>query len=413
MHDSWIDRDEFDELVGAFSKKKKPSKNKGGRRSTPPSGDAVSEESAGEEQQPPNAELVESEKDRFREKVKQKKSGKASRRAGKAKGDKSAKIPKAQKKKKKRAKAKKSPIEPEIEELVPETKVPEPELELPLEVEFENQIALEESQGEALDSIPFLKQDVASEEEPIAEEEPLSEDGILSADPSEVLTTLTVEETSMSEEDLRASMFLGEAADLLESRRRTESERDGDKAVLALAEARKMAERNHLIKDRQPSPNADVELLELLSASETASENEAEREQTATFDFTPEGNLPQRLASFAERADELDVVRQVTVFDRDGYLLHSEKVTGSDNSESGGALLARASGSFCQQSIPGEVSATQVTVGCGEWRCLIAGSGEASGILAEFRLTRPLESREIEVWSKALADAVIPANDLP
>ena len=138
-----------------------------------------------------------------------------------------------------------------------------------------------------------------------------------------------------------------------------------------------------------------------------------EEDLTATFEVRRKDNLPQRLAAFAERADECDDVRGVTVFDRDGYLLHAGANTDGSEANGAGALLARASGSFCQQGIPGEVSATQVTVGGGEWRCLIAGSGEASRILAEFRMDRPLEAGEVEAWSKALADAVIPANDLP
>ena len=178
-----------------------------------------------------------------------------------------------------------------------------------------------------------------------------------------------------------------------------------------------MAERNHLIKERKLRSQEDEELLELLGMStepaEEASAEELEEAPAASFEFRPEGNLPQRLAAFAERADECDEVRGVTVFDRDGYLLYAGANQDRVEANDAGALLARASGSFCQQSIPGEISATQITAGGGEWRCLIAGSGEASRILAEFRVDRPLEAGEVEAWSKALADAVIPANDLP
>ena len=187
-----------------------------------------------------------------------------------------------------------------------------------------------------------------------------------------------------------------------------------------------MAERNHLIKERKLRSQEDEELLELLGmstepaeeapaeeASAEALEEALEEAPAASFEFRPEGNLPQRLAAFAERADECDEVRGVTVFDRDGYLLYAGANQDRVEANDAGALLARASGSFCQQSIPGEISATQITAGGGEWRCLIAGSGEASRILAEFRVDRPLEAGEVEAWSKALADAVIPANDLP
>lgn len=415
MHDSWIDRDEFDELVGAFSKKKKPSRKKGSRRTAPPENDAAPAEKSSEEEPVLDAEVTV--KDRSFEKVKQKKSGKKTRKAREAKAE---KVAKPRKKKKNPAKSKKgsaklkTKAEPESleEDLKP----------LP-EIDFEGQIVREEDEGESLDTIAFLKQEGASKEEPVAEEEPFAEeepvaedelgDSVITADSSEVLTTVTVEETTSSADEDRSSLVLGDAGDLLENQSRIESERDAEKAVLALAEARKMAERNHLIKERKLRSQEDEDLLELLGISTEPAEEAPAEAPTLSFEFRPEGNLPQRLAAFAECADDCDEVRGVTVFDRDGYLLYAGANQDRVEANGAGTFLARASDSFCQQSIPGEISATQVTAGGGEWRCLIAGSGEASRVLAEFRVDRPLEAGEVEAWSKALADAVIPANDLP
>ncbi|MEC8825662.1 MAG: hypothetical protein VXX36_07720 [Verrucomicrobiota bacterium] len=415
MHDSWIDRDEFDELVGAFSKKKKPSRKKGSRRTAQPENDAAPAEKSSEEEPVLNAEVKE--KDRSRKEVKQKKSGKKTRKAWEAKAE---KVAKPRKKKKNPAKSKKGSAKLK-------TKAEPESLEEDLEplpgIDFEEQIAREEDEGESLDAIAFLKQEGASEEEPFAEEEPLAEkepvaeeepaDSVLTSDSSEVLTTVTVEETTSSADEDRSSLVLGDAGDLLENQSRIESERDAEKAVLALAEARKMAERNHLIKERKLRSKEDEELLELLGISTEPAEEAPAEAPTISYEFRPEGNLPQRLAAFAECADNCDEVRGVTVFDRDGYLLYAGANQDRVEANGAGTFLARASDSFCQQSIPGEISATQVTAGGGEWRCLIAGSGEASRVLAEFRVDRPLEAAEVEAWSKALADAVIPANDLP
>ena len=162
MHDSWIDRDEFDELVGAFSKKKKPSRKKGSRRTAQPENDDAPAETSSEEAPVLDAEVTA--KDRLREKVKQKKSGKKSRKAREAKAE---KVAKSRKKKKKPAKSKKGPAKQKTKA---EPESPEEEFEPLPEIDFEEQIAREEDKGESLDAIPFLKQDVASEEEPVAEE---------------------------------------------------------------------------------------------------------------------------------------------------------------------------------------------------------------------------------------------------
>ena len=167
MHDSWIDRDEFDELVGAFSKKK-PSRKKGSRRTAQPENDAAPAEKSSEEEPVLNAEVKE--KDRSRKKVKQKKSGKKTRKAWEAKAE---KVAKPRKKKKNPAKSKKGSAKLK-------TKAEPESLEEDLEplpgIDFEEQIAREEDEGESLDAIAFLKQEGASEEEPFAEEEPLAEE---------------------------------------------------------------------------------------------------------------------------------------------------------------------------------------------------------------------------------------------
>ena len=261
----------------------------------------------------------------------------------------------------------------------------------------EEPVAEEESEVE-----PVAEEE--SEEESVSEEEPVAEE-----------ESAAEEESTVTEEDDLSSLFFRGASDLTKSRRGTGAEPESDKAVIALAQARKMAEKNHLIKGIEPKQSADNEgLLEILGMTgNVIRQVSVDAGQPPTLEFTASENLPGRLATFAEKAEEWENVRQVQIFDREGYLLHGATGEANNSSMITGAVLARASEVFCRRSIPGTVSATQVNVGGGEWRCLIAGRGDASRILAEFQVDRPLETREIEAWSKALADAVIPANDLP
>ena len=537
MHDSWIDRDEFDELVGAFSKKT-PARDGGSKRSGSSTGETVPEE---KEEQTENADQSPTgiQKKQRGAKVKQKKPKKKAR---KSKEEKNSKEVKAKKKKSKRSKKTERPPEAS----------PEVVTGLLSEAQIEEQIALEPANGEALDDLPFLRQGVsereepvaeeecvpkeelvaekeppaeeepvaeeepAAEEEPVAEEEPFAEEepgveeeavgeeeiaaeeesvpeeeavaeekpaveeepvaeeeppaeeesvaeekpeaedevvaeeepeveeeevaeeepeakeepateeetvveeepeaeGEPAAEEESVPEEAVAEEEPAGEEDDISALFYGDASDLTESRRGIGSEPESDKAVIALAEARKMAEKNHLIKGIESKLSGDDEgLLEILGMTgNVGGQASADAGLSPTLEFPASENLPGRLAIFAEKAEEWKSVRKVQIFDEEGCLLHGRTDEANHSSMTTGVVLARASKALYSRSIPGTVSATQVSAGGGEWRCLISGHGDASRILAEFRIDRPLETNEIEAWSKALADAVIPANDLP
>ena len=529
MHDSWIDKDEFDELVGAFSKKR-PVRDRGSKRSGSSTGGSTPEDNE-EKKETVDQSPVETQKNQRSAKVKKKKPKKKARKSKEEKISKEIKV-----KKKKRKRSKKTERPPEtLTEVV---------TGLLSEAQIEEQIALEPAKGEALDDLPFLRQGVSekeepvakaepaaeeepekepvaeeepeeepvaeeepeeepvaeeepeeepvaeeepeeepvaeeeSEEEPVAEEEPEEEpvaeeepeeepvaeeeseeesvaeeeseeepvaeekteeepvaeeepeaepvaeeesgegpeeESVSEEEPVAEEELAAEEESTVAEEDDFSSLFFRGASDLTKSRRGTGSEPESDKAVIALAQARKMAEKNHLIKGIEPKQSADNEgLLEIFGMTgNVIRQVSVDAGLPPTLEFTASENLPGRLATFAEKAEEWESVRQVQIFDREGYLLHGATGEANNSSMITGAVLARASEVFCRRSIPGTVSATQVTVGGGEWRCLIAGRGDASRILAEFQVDRPLETREIEAWSKALADAVIPANDLP
>ena len=156
MHDSWIDRDEFDELVGAFSKKT-PARDGASKRSGSSTGETVPEE---KEEQTENADQSPTgiQKKQRGAKVKQKKPKKKAR---KSKEEKNSKEVKAKKKKSKRSKKTERPPEAS----------PEVVTGLLSEAQIEEQIALEPANGEALDDLPFLRQGVSEREEPVAEEE--------------------------------------------------------------------------------------------------------------------------------------------------------------------------------------------------------------------------------------------------
>ena len=445
MHDSWIDKDEFDELVGAFSKKR-PVRDRGSKRSGSSTGGSTPEDNE-EKKETVDQSPVETQKNQRSAKVKKKKPKKKARKSKEEKISKEIKV-----KKKKRKRSKKTERPPEtLTEVV---------TGLLSEAQIEEQIALEPAKGEALDDLPFLRQGVSEKEEPVAkaepaaeeepekepvaeeepeeepvaeeepEEEPVAEEEpeeepVAEEEPEEESASeeepvaeeelAAEEESTVAEEDDFSSLFFRGASDLTKSRRGTGSEPESDKAVIALAQARKMAEKNHLIKGIEPKQSADNEgLLEIFGMTgNVIRQVSVDAGLPPTLEFTASENLPGRLATFAEKAEEWESVRQVQIFDREGYLLHGATGEANNSSMITGAVLARASEVFCRRSIPGTVSATQVTVGGGEWRCLIAGRGDASRILAEFQVDRPLETREIEAWSKALADAVIPANDLP
>ena len=176
-----------------------------------------------------------------------------------------------------------------------------------------------------------------------------------------------------------------------------------------------MAEKNHLIKGIESKlPGDDEGLLEILGMTGNVGRQvSVDAGLPPTLEFTAAENLPERLAIFAKKAEEFESVRKVRIFDKEGYLLHGGTGEANNSSMITGLVLARASEELYRRSIPGTVSATQVSAGGGKWRCLIEGRGDSSRILADFQMDRPLETKEIEAWSKALADAVIPANDLP
>lgn len=207
------------------------------------------------------------------------------------------------------------------------------------------------------------------------------------------------------------------------------SERDAVRALTALAEARARAERNQLLRASRPPQDKAEEVEaeepeEVASATdpptetpvvETPAEEPEPEEERSLFPPRAEGvgvdsafaALHRRIAYFGESARVRLAAAGVAVCDRDGLLLYSSE-SGEDGTLET-ALLLEVSGRTDQLLGLGAGRAMQVTLDGGVWRCLIRGAGAAEHLYAGFRLGRPLEPKEIDFWTAALAEAIHPA----
>ena len=403
MPDSWIDKEELDELVGSFS-----TLRKGRKRRLPisvPMNERV--ETAGETR-------VSSE----------------SSQPGNEEPDGAA------------------GSEPREENSITEEN--SPEISTALEVEHFVQVMEVEVESEPVssDEAEEIEDDPAEAEvtgEKIfeIESEPVSTCGVevLEEDPTGVQGEIRVEidekiaapEMASSEEIVEIVLedempgelrevpeFLDDRVDIMPTRLPSLSERDADRAHLALADARSRVEKSQLLRIRredhvfpEPSEIEDFEEFEVISPEFDPGVDAINPTETISFpeaiaDFSDKETLDERIERFSENAKEILEAIEVAVCDRDGFLLHSF----SENVQSGAletASLLEVSGRTSRLLGIGNSRATQVSAGGGIWRCLIRGEGEARDLFAGFCLRRPLDQNEIEFWTSALAEVVEPS----
>ena len=232
--------------------------------------------------------------------------------------------------------------------------------------------------------------------------------------------------------------FLDDADDFVP---RTPSllERDADRALIALAEARARAERGGLLRGyghaaggfstlpKESEGEGQLPLQEELFPQETEvpvlreSDPVPEgggNEEGVPFDDAdgpddlPEtrGALSDRVANFVIRACAELGASAGAVSDRDGFLLYAHSEL-EDDDDLQTALLLEVSGQT-DRLLGGERGrATQVSIGGDTWRCLIRGGDPEGGLYAGFQLNRPLDLEEIERWRIFLGQALAPVPD--
>jgi len=256
-------------------------------------------------------------------------------------------------------------------------------------------------------------------EEPAAESGGLDE-SIPERDEPELVVSTMPEETSQRE----LPLFLDDADDFV-PRTPTLSERDADRALIALAEARSRAEQGGLLRGHR-APVEDV--LPEVEAPSPIFEDEVLEEAPRQKKAVPEaptleepGDAPEREAegvSFSDRIERFVVRARVelgataaAVSDHDGFLLFTQSDREGDE-EMATALLLEIAGKTDRLLGVERGSATQVSTDGGAWRCLIRGGDGASGLYAGFHLRRPLDQEEIARWRNALAEVISPTPEL-
>ena len=234
-------------------------------------------------------------------------------------------------------------------------------------------------------------------------------------------------------------LFLDDADDFV-PRIPTLSERDADRALIALAEARSKAEQGGLLRgQRTPVDEVVVEseaavpesVDEVAVESETPdpdSGEEVPEEALPEFEVTSEepvsepppeeiepevesGTLSDRIERFVALARSELGATAAAVSDRDGFLLFLQSEREGDE-EMETALLLEVAGKADRLLGVEHGSATQVSTDGGAWRCLIRGGEGANDLYAGFRLRRPLDQEEIVRWRNALAEVISPTLEL-
>lgn len=272
-------------------------------------------------------------------------------------------------------------------------------------------------------------------------------------------------ESAGEEEARELPGFLDDRTEIPLPRPASLSERDADRALAALAEARLRAERSRLLRVRSPDadgatripeeiPSAELDEFaeeipeeavgeareevsgeapeealgeaheEVLGEAPEEGEEESaplpadgvalDCDAVAPLEVSPAGfpsgapeSIPadrflRRLERFGEEARGRLDAREVIVCDRDGLLLYSD----ADDTGKGGfetALLLEIS-ARTNRLLGLEASrATQVSAGGGLWRCLLRRSVSSGDMYAGFLLREPLEEEEIVFWTDALA----------
>jgi len=166
--------------------------------------------------------------------------------------------------------------------------------------------------------------------------------------------------------------------------------------LLALAEARARVDKGQLIR-AAPSGGAPVK-------------RDQPRSLNFPFLFEPSGALHERMSQYGECARRELGAREVAVCDRDGLFLYRSSLS-SDEGGLEAALLVAVSDRVTRLFGLEGATAMQVADESGGWRCLIACV--ESGLFVGFSLVEPLDYGEVEIWSKALAEALPPAHFSP
>ena len=232
--------------------------------------------------------------------------------------------------------------------------------------------------------------------------------------------------------------FLDDADDFVP---RTPSllERDADRALIALAEARARAERGGLLRGyghaaggfsalpKASEGEGQLPLQEELFPQETEvpvlresdpSPEGGGDEEGVPFDdadgpddqLETRGALSDRVANFVIRACAELGASAGAVSDRDGFLLYAHSDL-EDDDDLQTALLLEVSGQTDRLLGVERGRATQVSMGGDTWRCLIRGGDPEGGLYAGFQLNRPLDQEEIERWRIFLGQALAPVPD--
>ncbi|MCB1206778.1 MAG: hypothetical protein KDN18_21145 [Verrucomicrobiae bacterium] len=232
------------------------------------------------------------------------------------------------------------------------------------------------------------------------------------------------------------------------------SQRDADRALLALAEARARVDRFELLARKEaesdyagdeghasedlmsaeesdeyfPSATRGIEEHSEVPGEDEPSDVEERGDDAAKEPGGPSEaafadeeevgeDLPgedlsrlsflERIAGFAEKSRRVLEAESVSICDRDGFPLYSATENSRCESLESSLLLDV---SVRAERLLGleKGRATQVSPDGQVWHCLIRGSGEAGDLYAGFHLRRPLESEEIERWTKSLAEVVAP-----
>ena len=246
------------------------------------------------------------------------------------------------------------------------------------------------------------------------------------------------------------------------------SERDADRAIQALAEARSRAEEARLLRNHRVDPPSDDERKEEADSSgaigtdspavtaapsesvpsekdenrgdaEAISENdpeftgsvvpaavtdryelpetdplpfgkESEPASPAFIQFDPGADraLHRRIARFGEEACERLGALAVAIFDRDGLPLYNHPAGGIEPNVSPVLVDLANQANRCLGLRQG--GTVQVGDLSGGWRCVLPWEDGSRSLFAGLLLGRPLEQAEIEHWTKALAHAIHPTQ---
>ena len=210
-------------------------------------------------------------------------------------------------------------------------------------------------------------------------------------------------------------LFLDDADDFV-PRIQTLSERDADRALIALAEARAKAERGGLLRVHRTSAEEvvpeEVEASPVAAATDEGplplfdsgnEDDDSGRDQAENPAAPPPLSFPDRVERYVARATSELGAMAVAVSDRDGFLLFAHGDDGRDDGLQT-ALLLEVAGQTDRLLGLDRASATQISIDGGAWRCLIRAGEGNGGLCAGFRLEAPLEQREIEHWRNALAE---------